>query len=145
MMCKMTFLLMWHNWCWHWYHMLLLAALSMTPLHLLGQDNWIEVWITFWSCDTTGAGIGIMWCWQLCQCYHLHSFGQDDWIEVQYDFLVKWHHWHNMLSMALLIAPMHSLGQDDQNEVQCDILVYWQHWVCNHIMPMTLLMHHCIP
>ena len=60
-------------------------ALSVAPLHSLGQDNQNDGQHNSWSCETTGV----------CQHYviqmisstlPLHSLGQDDQIEVQHDF-----------------------------------------------------------
>ena len=38
---NMIFLVMWHNWCWNWYYMMLKTS-SMASLHSFDQDDWNE-------------------------------------------------------------------------------------------------------
>ena len=46
-------------------------ASSIVPLHSLGHDNQNEMQHYFWSWDTTGAGVGIIWNWHCNhQCHH---------------------------------------------------------------------------
>ena len=50
-------LVLWYQWNWCQCHMLMASAIS--PRYFLGQDNWNELQLTFWSCDAIGIGISI--------------------------------------------------------------------------------------
>ena len=93
---------------------------------------------TFWSCDTIGTSINIMWCWWHHQ-WQSHFWGQDIQNEVQCNFiLVMWCHWHwlwsYMMPMVPSVAESHSLDQDNQTEKQHDFF--------GHVMPLSPPLHY---
>ena len=54
----------------HYWHHVMSMALSMLPLHSLGQDDQMKWNITFGLCDTFGSNISITWCWRNYQWNH---------------------------------------------------------------------------
>ena len=103
--CNMAFLVIWDHWCQHWHHVMKIA-LSMPPLHSLGEDNKNEIQQDFL----------VIW-HHWCQYWHhmmpvtlliapLHFPGQDDQDEVQNHFFdhamplapaSQHHQWHHCI------------------------------------------------
>ena len=140
---------------------------SVAPLYLLGQDNClcqyhmvpnsvtsghfqqldqdrIRCNMTFWSCNTTGTGVGITFC-------QLHQ---------------KWHHWIpyirtiqmrcNMTLWSFDAITLASVSHQAKsiingniaflrlrqlNQVQHDFSVIWSHW--HHMIPVALVLVTC--
>ena len=82
----------------------------------------------FWTCDTIGTGVGIMWCWHQ-QCNHWIPEVKTKEMRCNMVFLVMWCHWHHVRMMVSSIVPLNSLGQDDENKVQ--------HEFFDHVMSLA--------
>ena len=95
------------HWHYHWHPVMPIAS-SMTPLHLLSQDNQNEVQNStfFWHYMMP----------MVSKLAPLYCLGQDNWNEVGISFFGYWHQClcHMMLTI-LSMVPLHVLGQDNWN------------------------------
>ena len=144
---------------WHWLRQhVMLLALSMVPLHLLGQDDWNEVQHDFSSTMLCHCH----WCWHhmmLSEVKGTTTFITSrqlkwgaTWLFRSCDTIViatgiTWCHWCwcHMMSLAL-VSVLHDaysiingtitpLGQDDISEVQHELL--------SHMMQLALASASC--
>ena len=105
----------------------------------VSQDDQMRCNMTldFWSCDTIGITINIMWCqWhqQWNKCISLVEIMK--WGNIT--FLVMLCHWCwyqcHMIPTVSSVAPFHLFGQGDQKEMQYDFFLTWGHWHQYHVI-----------
>ena len=134
------FLVMWNHWHWH-LHYVVPMALSMAPLHALGQMIKIKyIFLVIWHCCN--------WCHHnmmstTLSMAPLQLLGQDDWNKVQHDFfdhvipltpvLASWCQWY--------CQWYHCIHYSNMTEMRCAMIFFiWHHsyWCQHNMMPTTL-------
>ena len=117
-------------WCQCWHHMTVMTS-TIAPLHLLGQDDWIEVYYDFFSHLTLLA--------LASASYRANDIVNSTAVFIRSRWLKQCqYNLYGHVIPLMLMSELHDgnsningthpfFGQDDPNEIQHDFLVMWCH------------------